>query len=102
MTWIRASLARIRRGADEAAWLEALADESLSGIRPRWFCVDTRRRRRVSRSIGRLAGGFAIAFARNHSGVGRGGVLPSAVFRAAYGDERASGPRAVPRGFAVY
>ena len=65
---IRASAARIRRITGSAACLEAQADEALLGTRRHRFCLVTRQRRRVTMRIRRLAGAFAIAFARNHLG----------------------------------
>ena len=66
MTWIRASLARIHRTIDCVARLEAQADVSLTGILLHPFSLVTRRRRRVTGQIRRLAQVFVIAFARNH------------------------------------
>ena len=48
--------------------------EALTGIRPDGVAVVTRRHRRVTTQIRRLARVFAIAFARNHI-AGRSGLL---------------------------
>ena len=67
LTWIRAGFARIHRTPEFAAWLEAQGNAALAGIRPQGFPEMTRQRWRVSTQNRRLAGVFAIAFARKPS-----------------------------------
>ena len=66
MTWIRASFARIHGSTDCATEPEAHAHEALAGMTLDCLQVDTRRRRRVSTQIRRLARVFEITFARIH------------------------------------
>ena len=68
MTWIRARFARIHRAVDCAGWLEAYADQLVTGIGLHRLSLVTRQRRRVTRQICRLAGVLVIAFARNQVG----------------------------------
>jgi hypothetical protein len=83
-------------------WLEALADELLNGARRHRSGVDTRRRRRVTAKIGRLAEVFGIAFARNPLGKRADSPVRIAFDFAVY-DYRTRCRKAVDtRGFAVY
>ena len=102
MTWKRAGFARIRRAVDCAGWLEAQADESLADIRLHWIWWVTRRRRRVTHQIRRLARVFVITFARNQVGRRAGFLLEFLSFpRIAIVNDGATGPW-FTRGFAVY
>jgi hypothetical protein len=67
---------------------EAEANEALAGIRLHGFQLDTRRRRRVSTQIRRLAWVFVIAFAREPNRLA-GGIRVRVPFDStAYGCER--------------
>ena len=93
LTWIRAGFACIHRITDRATRPEAQAPEALAGVRPDRVAVVTRRHRRVTTQIRRLAWVFAIAFARNHI-TGRSGLLLESlsILRLARGNSDARSP----------